>query len=63
MLGRRRRRYPSLDAFVALVHQRRPRPSGLPSSPRLQDEDKTLTKSASPTSSLRSEAHVGFGPL
>jgi hypothetical protein len=45
MLGRRRRRYPSLDAFVASLHQRRPRPSILPLSSRLQDEGKTPTKS------------------
>jgi hypothetical protein len=36
---------------------------GRPSSSPLQDEGKALTKSASPTSSSRPEAHVGFGPL
>jgi hypothetical protein len=36
---------------------------GHPSSSLLQDEGKTPTKSASPTSSSRPEAHVGFGPL
>jgi hypothetical protein len=63
MLGRRQRRYPSLDAFVASLHQQRPRPSGLPSSSTLQDEGKTPTKSTSSASSSRSKAHVGFNPL
>jgi hypothetical protein len=36
---------------------------GHPSSSPLQDEGKTPTKSASPTSSSRPEAHEGYGPL
>jgi hypothetical protein len=36
---------------------------GCPLSSPLQDEGKASSKSASPTSSSRPEAHVGFGPL
>jgi hypothetical protein len=62
MLGRRRRRYPSLEAFVASLHQRRQGrrsdedfAGALRSSP-LRDEGKTPTMSASLTSSSGPEA-------
>ena len=64
VLGRRRRRYPSCEAFVASLHQRRRDDRhGCPSSSPLQDEGQTQTKSANPACSSRPEAHVEFGPL
>jgi hypothetical protein len=64
MLGRRRRRYPSREVFVASLHQRmRDDRRGCPSSSPLQGEGQTPTESASPVSSSRLEAHVEFGPL
>jgi hypothetical protein len=72
MLGRRRRRYPSLDAFVdsvASLHQRcqghrsdEDFTGALHSSP-LQDEGNTPTMSASLMPSSGPKAQVGFGPL
>jgi hypothetical protein len=77
MLGRRRTRYPSLDAFVASSIRRRLHPQNTPEQAEGVDRMKTgavplrrrrrktkaLSKSTSLTSSLRREAHVGFGPL
>jgi hypothetical protein len=64
LLGRRRRCYPSREAFVALLHQRRRDDRhGCPSSSPLQDEGQTPAKSANPACSSRPEAHVEFGPL
>jgi hypothetical protein len=60
MLGRRRRRYPSREAFVTSLHHDW---HGCPSSSPLQDEGQTPTKSASPAPSSRPEAHVEFDPL
>jgi hypothetical protein len=76
MLGRRRRRYPSLDAFVASLYQRRPRPritleqaegagrtrTGAVALRPPRCKTKAPSKSASSTSSLRWEAQVGFSP-
>jgi hypothetical protein len=73
MLGRRRRRYPSLDVFVASLHHdakdtgpmrtsRLDFAGALRPSP-LHDEGKTPTMSASLTTSSGLEAQVGFGPL
>jgi hypothetical protein len=64
MLGRRQRRYPSLEAFVTLLHQRRRDDRrGRPSSSPSLDEGQTPMESASHVSSSRPEAHVGFGPM
>jgi hypothetical protein len=77
MLGRRRTCYPSLDVFVATLHQRRPHPQSMPEQAEgvvwmktgavplrpLCCKTKALSKSTSPTSSLHREAQVGFGPL
>jgi hypothetical protein len=67
LLGRRRRRYPSLQAFVTSLHQRR-QDDGVahPPSSSLQDEGlrrRPTTKSSHPTSPPNLEAHVGFSPL
>jgi hypothetical protein len=64
VLGQRRRRYPSREAFVASLHQRtRDDWRGCPSSPPLQDGGQTPTKSAGPAPLISPEAHVEFGPL
>jgi hypothetical protein len=77
MLGRRRTRYPSLDAFVASLHRRRPHPQSTPEHAEGADwmktgavplrplhcKTKALSESTGPASSLRREAQVGFGPL
>jgi hypothetical protein len=77
MLGRRRTRYPSLDAFVVSLHRRRPHPQSTPEQAEgvnwmktgavplrtLCCKMKAPSKSTSPMSSLRREAQVGFSPL
>jgi hypothetical protein len=63
MLGRRQRRYPSLEAFVASLHQRtRDEWRGCPSSSPLQDEGQTPTKSAGPTSLISPGGPRGIQP-
>jgi hypothetical protein len=76
MLGRRRTRYPSLDASVTSLHQRRPYPRSMPEQAQgvvqmktdavplrpLSYRTKALSKSAGPTSLQCREAQVGFGP-
>jgi hypothetical protein len=76
MLGRRQRRYALLDAFVASLHQRRPRPrimleqadgtgptrTGAVALRPPRCRTKAPSKSVSSTSSLRREAQVGFSP-
>ena len=63
MLGRRRRRYPSLEAFVALLQQRRQDDRRGPPFTLFTARQRPTTKSLHPTSSPDLEAHVGFGPL
>jgi hypothetical protein len=77
MLGRRRTRYPSLFAFVASLQRRRPHSQSAPEQAEgadwmkigavplrpLRCKTKALSKPTGPTSSLRREAQVGFGPL
>jgi hypothetical protein len=63
MLGRRRRRYPSLQAFVTSLHQRRQDDRRGPPFFPLTARRRPTTKSHLPTSSPDLEAHVGFGPL
>jgi hypothetical protein len=76
LLGRRRTRYPSLDAFIVSSRRRRPHPQNALKQAGGADRMKTdvgplrplcgkmkaLSKSASPTSSPRWKAQVGFGP-
>jgi hypothetical protein len=77
MLGRRRTRYPSLDAFVASSLRQRLYPQSTPEQAEgidwmktsvvllrtLHRKTKALSKSTSLTSSPRPEAHARFGPL
>jgi hypothetical protein len=63
MLGRRRRRYPSLQAFVNSLHQRRQDNRSGPPFVLFTARRRPTTKSLHPTSSPDLEAHVGFGPL
>jgi hypothetical protein len=77
MLGRRRTRYPSPDAFVVSSRRRRPHPQNAPEQAGGADRMKTgvvplrplygkmkaLSKSASSTSSPCWKAQVRFGPL
>jgi hypothetical protein len=64
MLGRRRRRYPSREVFVASLRQRmRDDRRACPLPSPLQGEGQSPMESACPTSSSRPEAHVEFGPL
>jgi hypothetical protein len=66
LLGRRRRRYTSLQAFVTSPHQRKHDdgvahpPSSSPQGGGLRR--RPTTKSSHPTSSPDLEAHVGFRP-
>jgi hypothetical protein len=67
MLGHRRRRYPSLQAFATSLHHRR-QDDGMSHPPSSSPQDEGLrrrptTKSSHPVSSPNLEAHVGFGPL
>jgi hypothetical protein len=68
VLGRRRRRYPSLEVFIASLHQRRQGRwsdgdfAGAFRSYPSRDEGKTPTTPDSLTSSLGPEAQVEFGP-
>jgi hypothetical protein len=76
MLGLRRTRYPSLDAFVASSLRRRLHPQNTPEQAEGVDwmktdavplcllccKTKALSKSMSLTSSPPREAHAGFGP-
>jgi hypothetical protein len=63
MLGRRRRRYPSCEAFVASRHQRtRDGWRDRPSSSASQDEGQTPTKSAGPTSLISPGGPHGIQP-
>jgi hypothetical protein len=77
MLGRRRTRYPLLDASVSSSLRRRLYPQSTPEQAEGVDWMKTgvvpfrplccmmkaLSKSTSLTSSPRREAHARFGPL
>jgi hypothetical protein len=63
MLGRRRRRYPSLEAFIASLHQRtRDDWCGCPSSSLLKDEGQNPTKSAGPASLILPGGPRGIRP-
>jgi hypothetical protein len=63
MLGRRRRRHPSLEPSSISLHQRRQYDRrGLPFVIYTTRRRPTTT-SPRPTSSPDHEAHVGFGPL
>jgi hypothetical protein len=63
MLGRRRRRYPSREAFVVSLHQQtRDDWRGCPSSSPSQDKGQTPTKSAGPTSLILSGGPRGIRP-
>jgi hypothetical protein len=75
--GQRRTSYPSLDAFVASLHRRRPHPQSTPEQAEGTDWMKTgavplrplrckmkaLSKSTGPMSSLHRVAQVRFSPL
>jgi hypothetical protein len=63
LLGRRRRRYPSLQAFVNSLHQRRQEDRRGSPFALFTARRRSTTKSLHPTSSPDLEAHVGFGPL
>jgi hypothetical protein len=69
MLGQRQRRYPSLEAFVASLHQRRQGRwfdgdfAGVLRSYPSRDEGKTPMTPDSLTSSSGPEGQVGFSPL
>jgi hypothetical protein len=63
MLGQRRRRYPSREAFVASPHQRtRDGRRGRPSSSPSQDEGQTPTKSTGPASLISPGGPRGIRP-
>jgi hypothetical protein len=63
MWGQRPRRYPSREAFVALLHQRtRDDWRGCPLSSPLQDEGQTPTKSAGPASLISLGGPRGIRP-
>jgi hypothetical protein len=62
MLGRRRRRYPSFQAFVNSQHQRRQYNRRGPPFVLFTARRMPTTKSLHPASSILPEAHVGFGP-
>jgi hypothetical protein len=63
MLGRRRRRYPSLQAFVNSLLQRRQEDRRGPPFALFTARRRPTTKSLHLTSPPDLEAHVGFDPL
>jgi hypothetical protein len=63
MLGRRRRRYPSLQPSSFSLRQRKQKNRRGPPFAFYTMRRRPTTMSPRPTSSLSLEAHVGFGPL
>jgi hypothetical protein len=63
LLGRRRRRYPSLQPSSISLHQRKRNDQRGPPFDFYTTRRRPTTTSPRPTSSLDLEAHVGFGPL
>jgi hypothetical protein len=63
MLGRRRRRYPSLQPSSTSLCQRKQKDQRGPPFALYTTRRRPTTASPRPTSSLDLEAHVGFSPL
>jgi hypothetical protein len=63
VLGRRRRRYPSLQPSPISLHQRKQNDRRGPPFVFYNTRRRPTTTSPRPTSSPDFEAHVGFGPL
>jgi hypothetical protein len=63
LLGRRRRRYPSLQPSSISLHQRKQNDRRGPPFVFYTTRQRSTLTSPRPTSSPDLEAHVGFGPL
>jgi hypothetical protein len=63
MLGRRQRRYPSLQPSSTSLHQRRQNDRRGPPFVLYTTRRRPTTTLPRPTTSPDLEAHVGFGPL
>jgi hypothetical protein len=63
VLGRRRRRYPSLQPSSVSLHQRRQNDRRGPPFVLYTTRRRPTMTSLRPTSSLDLDAHVGFSPL